>query len=85
MVVAVGKAYSVLSDPTRRNQYDRFGEDGLRTQGVGPEQQDVSPDDIFKMFFGENYSFSSHDSESLRTCKLCDMKLSLYYSLILGD
>jgi len=61
--VAVGKAYSVLSDPTRRNQYDRFGEDGLRSQGLSQEQQDVSPDDLFRMFFGENFTFSPQESE----------------------
>lgn len=49
--LAVSKAYSTLSDPTRRNHYDRFGEDGLREHVTSPA--DVSPDDLFRMFFGD--------------------------------
>ncbi len=62
--IAVGKAYSILSDSSRRNQYDRFGEDGLQSHGVAPEP-DFSPDDVFRMFFGDNFAFGADDSELL--------------------
>lgn len=56
--VAVSKAYSVLSDATRRNHYDRYGEDGLRGPNAAADP-DLSPDDLFRMFFGENFGFGS--------------------------
>ena len=47
----MSKAYSTLSDRSRRNHYDRFGEDGLQEHTTSPA--DVSPDDLFRMFFGD--------------------------------
>ena len=61
---AVGLAYATLSDPQKRTIYDRYGEEdpdnrggGMRPRG-GPggvhfrPGQEVSPEEIFNMFFG---------------------------------
>jgi molecular chaperone DnaJ len=45
----INEAYSVLSDPAKRSQYDRFGQVGAERSPFGG----TSPfDDIFDMFFG---------------------------------
>jgi molecular chaperone DnaJ len=45
----INEAYSVLSDPAKRSQYDRFGEVGTERSPFGG----ASPfEDIFDMFFG---------------------------------
>lgn len=57
---AVGLAYATLSDPQKRTIYDRYGEEDPDNRGAaGPGGMhmrhgghDVSPDEIFNMFFG---------------------------------
>jgi molecular chaperone DnaJ len=47
------EAYEVLSDPERRQTYDAFGHDGLRSGGWSPRSGGFgSVDDIFQAFFG---------------------------------
>jgi DnaJ family protein B protein 12 len=59
----VSKAFSVLSNPNERAQYDRYGDvDSIpRTNFRGPRYaatsfngQEIDPDEIFRMFFGGN-------------------------------
>jgi len=58
----IGNAFAVLSDEDKRRKYDRYGED------LGPQMQrshrhyhedefsgDISPEDLFNMFFGGGY------------------------------
>lgn len=50
----MSKAYAVLSDKDKRNDYDRFGEDGLRASNAYAEP-DIDPDQMFRMFFGDSF------------------------------
>ena len=53
--VAVGKAFGTLSDPQKRAQYDRFGEEGVqegmrqRSHG-GAHGAEMYPEDIYDIF-----------------------------------
>lgn len=55
---AIGTAFAVLSDPTKRGSYDAgYGDDGdsagsARRGGHEAYADDISPEDIFNMFFG---------------------------------
>jgi molecular chaperone DnaJ len=48
-------AYEVLSAPERRQIYDRYGHEGLRTGGFEPSFANLS--DIFEAFFGSGDPF----------------------------
>jgi curved DNA-binding protein CbpA len=56
---AIGTAFAVLSDGDKRAAYDRYGDDAPEGMGAGPFRGrspygpgEVSPEDIFNMFFG---------------------------------
>src|SRR5215467_5338990 len=49
------EAYEVLSDPERRQTYDAYGHDGLRSGGYAPNFEGFgSVADIFEAFFGRS-------------------------------
>src|SRR3989441_5426839 len=51
----VAEAYEVLSNSERRQLYDRYGHDGLRSGGFTPGHFDFgSLSDIFSAFFGDD-------------------------------
>src|SRR5947209_7042968 len=52
------EAYEVLSDPWRRQTYDSFGREGLRSGGWSPRSAGFgSIEDIFQAFFGAGDPF----------------------------
>ncbi|MHA2247544.1 MAG: DnaJ domain-containing protein [Candidatus Hodarchaeales archaeon] len=62
----IGEAYSVLSDPGKRRQYDQFGPDAFSQFGRGGKggfRMDIDPFEIFSQFFGGRGSpFSNRGS-----------------------
>ncbi|KAF5326667.1 hypothetical protein D9619_004250 [Psilocybe cf. subviscida] len=48
--VDIARAYEVLSDPSKRQIYDRHGEEGLKAHEGGQNQP--NPFDVFQNFFG---------------------------------
>lgn len=66
--VAIGNAYAVLSNPEKRRHYDQHGEvkscAGRRRHAEQDFQPDISPEDLFNMFFGGGFP----SSECLCVC-----------------
>ncbi|XP_067936234.1 dnaJ homolog subfamily B member 12-like [Watersipora subatra] len=64
----IGNAYAILSDPSKRRQYDLYGEQEVRQprrrngfRGYSHEfEAEVSPEELFNMFFGGNAFTSYH-------------------------
>ncbi|KAM4526770.1 dnaJ homolog subfamily B member 12b [Fundulus diaphanus] len=60
---AIGNAYAVLSNANKRRQYDQWGEEGRHPSGSSPDtgnfEPDISPEDLFNMFFGGGYPSSN--------------------------
>ena len=51
----IGEAYGVLSDPEKKQIYDKYGKQGLENaQNGGPG---INPNDIFAQFFGGGSPF----------------------------
>jgi len=64
--VEIAAAYEVLSDKEKRSTYDRFGEDGLKQQGMQQQQRD--PFDLFSQFggFGDMFGRRHQHQEEQR-------------------
>ncbi|XP_012686550.2 dnaJ homolog subfamily B member 12b [Clupea harengus] len=60
---AIGNAYAVLSNNEKRRQYDRLGEERASPSSQGPSpadfEADISPEDLFNMFFGGGFPSSN--------------------------
>ncbi|KTF91564.1 hypothetical protein cypCar_00042530, partial [Cyprinus carpio] len=61
---AIGNAYAVLSNVEKRRQYDQFGSGRSSQTNDTHFEADISPEDLFNMFFGGGFpsrrSRSSH-------------------------
>lgn len=56
----ISNAYDILSDETKRNEYDRLGDDRYNNGGNDMQGQ-VNPDELFERFFGSRgHGFSHH-------------------------
>ncbi|XP_066549204.1 dnaJ homolog subfamily B member 12 [Amia ocellicauda] len=64
---AIGNAYAVLSNADKRKQYDQFGEEKAHPSRHGHShtdfhrgfEADISPEDLFNMFFGGGFPSSN--------------------------
>ncbi|KAH9942757.1 hypothetical protein B0H21DRAFT_750217 [Amylocystis lapponica] len=70
--VDIAYAYEILSDPEKKQLYDRHGEEGLKAH-EGGQQHHGNPFDIFQSFFGGQ---SSHQTRRGQT-SLIDIEVSL--------
>ncbi|XP_029305340.1 dnaJ homolog subfamily B member 12a [Cottoperca gobio] len=59
---AIGNAYAVLSNTEKRRQYDQYGEEKshpTRQRHHRDFEADISPEDLFNMFFGGGFPSSN--------------------------
>ncbi|XP_040034151.2 dnaJ homolog subfamily B member 12a [Gasterosteus aculeatus] len=59
---AIGNAYALLSNTEKRRQYDQYGEEPshpTRQRNHRDFEADISPEDLFNMFFGGGFPSSN--------------------------
>ena len=85
----VGEAYSVLSDPQKRAQYDRFGKTGpgQRAGGFGGFQDFSDPFDLFREVFGGGFGdiFGMGGSGARRSAQKSGADLQIKLKLTLEE
>lgn len=80
------EAYEVLSNPEKRQRYDKFGHSGIKgsTSGSGMNMEDIFANfgDIFADAFGEGFSsFGFGRSTKHKTIKGSDLRIRVKLSL----
>ncbi|XP_032087682.1 dnaJ homolog subfamily B member 12 isoform X1 [Thamnophis elegans] len=80
---AIGNAYAVLSNPEKRKQYDQFGDAKVSSTRHGHAdfnrgfEADISPEDLFNMFFGGGFPSSSTFNREPKGRRRCDYNISV--------
>lgn len=77
----VAEAYEVLSDPSRRSTYDRFGHAGVRAGGFNPGDVDLGNlGDVFSAFFGDGI-FGTQSGAADRPSRGADVGVTVEITL----
>eukprot|EP00301_Raphidiophrys_heterophryoidea_P019763 c4618_g1_i1.p1 GENE.c4618_g1_i1~~c4618_g1_i1.p1 ORF type:complete len:279 (+),score=55.20 c4618_g1_i1:36-839(+) len=58
----IGEAMNILSDTHKREMYDRFGTTDDTSMGHGQPHAEMSPDELFQMFFGPGFAMRGQGS-----------------------
>ncbi len=74
----MSEAYGVLSDPEKRSIYDRYGKEGLNSQGMGGGFGDLN--DIFS-HFGDLFGNFGFGGGSQRVRRGADLRLAMTLTL----
>jgi len=84
----IGEAYGVLSDPKKREIYNKYGKEGLENQGMGHSS---NPNDIFQQFFGGHgmggmfgnfgVNINRHHADVQKQRKSADKKIQIGISI----
>jgi DnaJ-class molecular chaperone len=73
----ISEAYQILSDPQKREIYDNYGEEGLKNDHDGDGNNFGSPDDIFKMFFGNQHFNMNQNNRKKTSNKIINIPVNL--------
>jgi molecular chaperone DnaJ len=74
------EAYQVLSDPEKRQLYDRYGHEGLSSAGIGAGFGNVDFGDIFEDILGDFFGGGSSSRRRSRPQRGSDLKMDLEIS-----